>query len=135
MNNNITATHENGSILTHKATDKDVEYAIALMKECGYIRFRIETPGEAGRIATALNPSGGAKATTNTRGEDMVNGVWSDEYNGERFTYYSPLRPLTPTLLPKGTVYIMEVGRDPRIIVTTAPLPSNFVEQASLEKR
>jgi len=44
MNNKITATHENGSILTHKATDKDVEYAIALMKECGYIRFRIETP-------------------------------------------------------------------------------------------
>ena len=43
MTNKITATHENGSILTHKATDKDVEYAIALMKECGYIRFRVET--------------------------------------------------------------------------------------------
>ena len=46
MNNKITATHENGSILTHKATDKDVEYAIALMKECGYIRFRVETIGK-----------------------------------------------------------------------------------------
>ena len=34
------------SILTHKATDKDVEYAIALMKECGYIRFRVETIGK-----------------------------------------------------------------------------------------
>jgi len=46
MKNKITATHENGSILTHKATDKDVEYAITLMKECGYIRFRIETIGK-----------------------------------------------------------------------------------------
>jgi hypothetical protein len=49
MTNKITATHENGSILTHKVTDKssyDVEYAIALMKECGYIRFRVETIGK-----------------------------------------------------------------------------------------
>ena len=46
MNNKITATHENGSILTHKAIDKDIEYAIALMQECGYIRFRVETIGK-----------------------------------------------------------------------------------------
>ena len=60
---------------------------------------------------------------------------WSDEYEGERFTYYSPLRPMSPTNLPEGTVYILEVGRDPRIVVTTAPLSDSFINQTSLEIR
>ena len=55
-----------------------------------------------------------------------IQSVWSDEYEGERFTYYSPLRPLSPTLMPEGTVYIVEVGRDPRIVVTTNPLPDDY---------
>ncbi len=59
--------------------------------------------------------------------------VWGDKYEGERFTYYSPLRPLTPTQLPDGMVYIIEVGRDPRVVVTTTALPESFIFQASLE--
>ena len=62
MTNQITATHENGSILTHKATDKDVEYAIALMKECGYIRFRVETIGKEETRQMALDSKDPAAA-------------------------------------------------------------------------
>ena len=62
MNNKITATHENGSILTHKATDKDVERAIALMKECGYIRFRVETIGKEATRQTAIDSKDPAAA-------------------------------------------------------------------------
>ena len=62
-----------------------------------------------------------------------IQSVWSDEYKGERFTYYSPLRPVSPINLPLGTIYVTEVGRDPRIVVTTAPLPDSFIKQTSLE--
>ncbi len=62
-------------------------------------------------------------------------GVWSDEYTGDQYTYYSPLRPITSTLLPPGFVTVIEVGRDPRIIVTTEPLPDTFIAQWSLEPR
>jgi len=58
-----------------------------------------------------------------------IQSVWSDEYEGERFTYYSPLRPVSPVNLPPGTTYIVEVGRDPRIVVTTAPLSESFITQ------
>ena len=61
--------------------------------------------------------------------------VWSDEWEGERFTYYSPLRPVSLVNLPPGTIYIVEVGRDPRIVVTTAPLSESFIAQTSLDRR
>ena len=62
-----------------------------------------------------------------------IQSVWSDEYSGVQYRYYSPLRPFSPTMLPDGYVYVVEVGRDSRIVVTTTPLPIAFMEQASLE--
>ena len=62
-----------------------------------------------------------------------IQGVWADEYNGPTFTYYSPLRPITATLLPLGSVVVITVGQDPRRIVVTEPLPEQFIKQWSLE--
>lgn len=64
-----------------------------------------------------------------------IQGIWSDEYTGPKYTYYSPLRPISATLLPEGYTVVMTVGRDPRTIVTTEPLPNRFIEQWSLEVR
>ena len=61
-----------------------------------------------------------------------IQGVWDDEYTGPRFTYYSPLRPITATLLPTGSVVVLTVGQDPKRIVVTEPLPERFIEQWSL---
>lgn len=64
-----------------------------------------------------------------------IQSVWFDEYSGNQYHYYSPLRPFTPTMLPEGYVYVLEVGRDPRVVVTTTPLPDAFITQTSLEVR
>ena len=46
MTSKITATHENGTILTQEPTaDSMQERTISLMKECGYIRIWVEAPG------------------------------------------------------------------------------------------
>lgn len=60
-------------------------------------------------------------------------GVWSDEYTGPRYTYYSPLRPISPTLLPDGYTVVISVGSDPRRITTTEALPERFIQNWSLE--
>jgi len=61
--------------------------------------------------------------------------VWSDEYTGDRHTYYSPLRPIRPTMLPEGYVAVLTMGQDERIVVTTKPLPERYIKQLSLETR
>lgn len=58
---------------------------------------------------------------------------WSDEYNGPRYTYYSPLRPMMAHLLPSGFTTVITLGQAKDIIVTTERLPDSFIEQASLE--
>lgn len=65
----------------------------------------------------------------------MVNHVFADEYTGPGYHYYSPLRPIVPTLLPEGFTVVIRVGQNPRIVVTTTPLPETFVKQWSLESR
>ena len=65
----------------------------------------------------------------------MQSYLWSDEYSGPRFTYYSPLRPMSVSLLPNGFTTVIELDQDERIVVTTEPLPESFVTQASLELR
>lgn len=66
-----------------------------------------------------------------------IHSVWSDEYTGPRYTYYSPLRPIPATLLPEG--YTVVVGStsapDLSVITTTKPLPQRFIDQWSLELR
>ena len=64
-----------------------------------------------------------------------IQGVWSDEYSGPRYTYYSSLRPFPVYLLPTGYVVVITgPGSDPRTIVTTEPLPQQFIDQTSLEQ-
>lgn len=59
--------------------------------------------------------------------------VWSDEYNGPAYHYYSPYRPVRPTVLPEGTVVILIAGSDPKHLWVTAPLPEHYIKQADLE--
>ena len=64
-----------------------------------------------------------------------IKGVWADEYQGPRYRYYSPYRPITPTLLPAGYTVVLRLGQDPRVIVTTEPLPEGFIKQWDLERK
>lgn len=67
--------------------------------------------------------------------EMAIKAVWDDEYTGPRYTYYSPLRPFPVYLLPTGWVAVITgPGSDPRTIVTTEPLPQQFIDQTSLEE-
>ena len=59
--------------------------------------------------------------------------VWDDEYQGPRWVYYSPLRPVSATMLPRESTAVIKVGMDPRTVVVTEPLPEHFVDQWSLE--
>lgn len=58
--------------------------------------------------------------------------VWADQYEGPRFTYYSPLRPIAAHMLPFGVTVVISVGQDARTIITTEALPDHFVSQWSL---
>ena len=58
--------------------------------------------------------------------------VWSDEYAGRQYIYESPYRPIPAYMLPAGMTVVVEVGRSDRVIVTTTPLPTHFVQQWSL---
>ena len=61
---------------------------------------------------------------------------YDDTYTGARFTYRSPLRPITPTNLPDGFTVVGKIdpNQDWRTITTTTPLPSRFIAQWSLEQ-
>ena len=61
--------------------------------------------------------------------------VYDDEYTGERFTYYSPLRPIAYSLIPKECEVVIKPSLDSRTVITTNPLPDDFISQWSLEVR
>ncbi len=63
----------------------------------------------------------------------MTKHVWSDEYTGKRYTYYSPYRPVMAHMLPHGTTIVIKLGQDRRTVVTTEPLVESYIKQADLE--
>ncbi len=64
-----------------------------------------------------------------------ISHIWSDEYNGPAYTYFSPLRPIRATMLPDGFKVVLPVvgPTDEHYITTTEQLPESFCKQASLE--
>lgn len=59
--------------------------------------------------------------------------TFKDQHHGRVYRYYSPYRPMPPSVLPSGTTYLIEPGRDPRVVETAEPLPDDFIRQAELQ--
>ena len=59
--------------------------------------------------------------------------VFSSNYEGPRYTYRSPLRPVSQLWLPDETIRVIITGQSDREVTLTELLPARLVSQFSLE--
>jgi hypothetical protein len=58
--------------------------------------------------------------------------VWNDEYQGPRYTYYSPLRPVAQLWISSEFTRVISSGQNDREITLTTELSESFVKQCDL---